>query len=100
VISVVFPTEPDVTVTVIDQPVIREGDTVCVATEIVEYRLRAGEGPLCIYDPAGGSQLTEKTDERAAIGQPQRRSWPSSRIASSLIRVLNSKTDELLDIAI
>jgi hypothetical protein len=40
-----------VTVTVIDQPVTREGDPVCVATEIAEYRRRAGEGLLRIHDP-------------------------------------------------
>src|SRR5436309_15845087 len=35
-IRIILPAEPDVTVTVIDQPIIRQGDTVGVATEIAE----------------------------------------------------------------
>jgi len=69
VVGVILPAEPDVALAVIDEPIIRERDTVGVPTEVVEYRLRAGEGPLRIHDPVGGPQPTQEDGESAPIGQ-------------------------------
>ena len=69
VVGVVFPAESDVAVTVLDEPIIRQGDTMRVATQIAEDLLGACEGPLRIHDPVEGPQATEKISEGAAIGQ-------------------------------
>lgn len=40
-----------------------------VPTQVVEYRLGAGEGPLRIHDPIDSPELTEERDEATAIDQ-------------------------------
>ena len=69
VVGIVLPAEPDDTVAVIDQPIIRQRDAMGVPTEVVEHLLGTGEGPLRIHDPVDGSQLAEETGEGAPVGQ-------------------------------
>ena len=60
VVGVVFPAKPDVAVAVLDEPIIRQGDSMRVAPEIVEDLLGTGEGPLGIHDPVDRPQSTEE----------------------------------------
>ena len=69
VVSVVFPTKPDAAVTVLDEPIIRQGDSVRVAPEIAEDLVGTGEGPFGIHDPVDRPQSTEQRREGVAIGQ-------------------------------
>ena len=69
VVSVVFPTKPDAAVAVIDEPIIRQGDTMRVAPEVVEHLVGAGEGPFRIHDPVDGPKAPEQRREGVAIGQ-------------------------------
>jgi hypothetical protein len=46
VVGIVLPAKTDVAIAVVDKPIIRQRDAVRVATEVVEHRLGAGEGPL------------------------------------------------------
>ena len=69
VIRVVLPAETDVTVAMVDEPIIRQRDAVGVPTQVVEHLFRAGEGSLRLHDPVDGPELAEERDEGAAIDQ-------------------------------
>lgn len=68
-VSVILSAELDAAVAMIDEPIIRERDAVGVPTQVVEHLLRAGEGPLRIYDPVDGPQPSEEDGEGMAIGE-------------------------------
>jgi len=65
----VFPPEGHVTVVEVDQPVVRDGHTVGVAAQIVEYVSGAAEGRLPIDDPLGLCGGREKGGERLRVGE-------------------------------
>ncbi len=69
VVRVVPPPEPDATVGVIDQSIIRERHAVRVPPEVLEHLRRTAEGPLRIDDPVDRPQLTEEGGEGAAVGE-------------------------------
>ena len=57
------------TVVEVDQPVVRDGHTVGVAAQIVEYVLGVAEGRLRIDDPLGLCGRREKGGERLRVGE-------------------------------
>ena len=69
VVRVVLPPRPDTAVAMIDEPIIREGDAVGIASEVGEHLLGAGAGPFRVHHPVDGSELSKKAVESVAIGQ-------------------------------
>ena len=79
VMPVIAPAEADPIARHVDQPAVRDGDAVRVATEIGQDRRGAGEGALGVDDPLGAPQFAQaagedrcggEIGERAEEGQP------------------------------
>ena len=81
VVRVVLPVEPN---TVVNEPMIRQGDAVGVPTEVGEHLVGAGEGPLRIDDPRDRPQLTRC---RTLLRQP-RSAQPLDRLREDRLGLL------------
>ena len=66
---VVLPSKRDVVVSHLDDPMIRDGDAVRVAREVVEDVGRAAKRGFGIYDPIMSKQSSEKRAARRRIGE-------------------------------
>lgn len=68
-VFIVFPPEGNVAVVEADQPVVRDGDAVGVAAQIVEYVPGVAERRLRIDHPLGLGGRREKGGERLRVGE-------------------------------
>ena len=68
-VFIVFPPEGNVAVVEADEPVVRDGHTVGVAAQIVEYVSGIAEGRLRVDDPLGLCGRCEKGVERLNVGE-------------------------------
>ena len=66
---IVFPEEGDLAVAEIDNAMVRDGDPVRVAGQVLEYMLWATERPLGIDDPILPKQSTEEGAESLLLRQ-------------------------------
>jgi hypothetical protein len=67
--AVVFPAERDVSISDIDQAIVRNGDAMRVTSQVVEHLLRATERFLRVHHPFGASRVSQMTGECAYILQ-------------------------------
>ena len=67
--AVVFPAERDVSISDIDQAIVRDGDAMRVTTQVVEYLLRAAERFLCVYHPIRASRAIQIAGQRLHVLQ-------------------------------
>ena len=68
-VAVVFPAERDVSISDIDQAIVRDGDAMRVTAQIVEYLLRAAERFLCVHHPFRASRAIQIAGERLRVLQ-------------------------------
>ena len=98
VIGVVPPPESDTAVAVIDEPIIRQRDTMRVPPEVVEHLLGTGERPLRIDDPRRGAEVRHEGREARGVGERRRArgegEGPSSKARRKPARYLARKTSE------
>jgi hypothetical protein len=73
VMPVIAPTEADLLARHVDQPAIRDGDAVRIATEIGQDRRGTGKGALGINHPLGASQFAEAVGEDRCGGETGQR---------------------------
>ena len=67
VVPIVFPTEGDLVVGQVDEPGVRDGNAMRVATEISQHLLGSAEGQLGIDDPFDAAKLAEPTSEGGGL---------------------------------
>src|SRR4051794_18303101 len=73
VMPVIAPTEADLIARHVDQPAVRDGDAVRIATEIGQDRRRAGKGALGVDHPLRTPQFTEAAGEDRCGGKTGQR---------------------------
>src|SRR5579863_386272 len=80
--GVVLPAKRDLPVFHPDQAVVRDGDAVSVAGQVMQHVLRPAEGLLHVDDPLMLKERLEEARERARLLEPSQRSVESEFVAA------------------
>ena len=97
VVAVIAVAEMDMIIFKLDEPIVRNGDSVRVVAQVVEDLLGAGKGPLRIDDPRFSAACLEQILKSTRVLGILEAAWDTAssvRISSSRERYLPSNTFE------